>query len=119
MMQFVAQGKAKLLAISLPQRSPAFPDVPTVAEQGLPDLSVTLWLGIAAPAGLPAEVMSRLGKAVQQVSALPDVRKRLSALGYILDYRNADKFRQQILADYENTAKSFSRRESSRSEKAR
>ena len=99
-MQFVTQGKAKLLAVSLPQRSPAFPDVPTVAEQGLPNFSVTLWLGIAGPAGLPADVTSRLGKAIQQVSALPEVHKRLSALGYILDYRSADKFRQQILADY-------------------
>ena len=99
-MQFVEQGKAKLLAISLPQRSAAFPDAPTVAEQGLPDFSVTLWLGISGPAGLPAEVTRRLGKALQQVSALPEVHKRLSALGYILDYRNAERFRQQILADH-------------------
>jgi tripartite-type tricarboxylate transporter receptor subunit TctC len=98
-MPFVAQGKAKLLAISSPQRLAELPNVPTVAEQGLPDFSVTLWLGIAGPAGMPAEIVSRLSKAIQGLAELPDVHKRLSALGYNLDYRSPDKFREQMLGD--------------------
>ena len=98
-MPFVAEGKAKLLAVSSPQRLAALPNVPTVAEQGLPDFSVTLWLGIAGPAGTPAEIVSRLSKAIQELTALPDVHKRLSALGYNLDYRSGDKFREQMLGD--------------------
>ncbi len=98
-MPFVAQHKAKLLAISSPQRLAELSNVPTVAEQGLPTFSVTLWLGIAGPAGTPAEIVSRLSKAIKEVTELPDVHERLSALGYNLDYRSSDKFREQMLSD--------------------
>jgi len=97
-MPFVAQGKAKLLAVSAPQRLAAFPNVPAVAES-LPGFDVTLWLGIAAPARTPPEVVARLAQTIREISELPDVQQRLSTLGYNLDFRSGDKFRAQMLAD--------------------
>ena len=98
-MPLVAQGKAKLLVVSAPQRLAAFPNIPTVAES-VPGFDVTLWLGIAAPARTPPEVVARLAQAIHEVSGLPDVHTRLSELGYNLDFRSADKFREQMLADH-------------------
>lgn len=95
---FVAQGKARLLMISAPHRLAAYPEVPSVAES-VPGFDVTLWLGIAAPARTPPEVIARLAQAIHEVSELTDVQKRLSALGYNVDFRSGDKFREQMLAD--------------------
>ncbi len=97
-MPFVAQGKAKLLAVSAPQRLAEFPDVPAVAET-LPGFEVTLWVGIAAPAQTPHEIVARLAQAIHEISELPEVQKRLSTLGYNLDFRGGDKFRAKMLAD--------------------
>lgn len=98
-MPFVEQGKAKLLAVSAPQRLSSLPQVPTVAETVLPGFSVTLWLGIAAPNGTPPEVITRVSQAIHETSELPEVQTRLSALGYNLDFRSGDKFREQMLSD--------------------
>lgn len=97
-MPFVAQGKAKLLAVSAPQRIAAFPNAPAVAES-VPGFDVELWLGIAAPARTPPEVVARLAQAIHDISSLPDVQKRLSTLGYKSDFRDGGAFRDMILAD--------------------
>ena len=75
-MPFVAQGKAKLLAVSAPQRLAAYPNTPAVAES-VPGFDVTLWLGIAAPARTPPEVVARLAQAIHDISEQTDVQKRL------------------------------------------
>jgi tripartite-type tricarboxylate transporter receptor subunit TctC len=97
-MPLVAQGKAKLLALSAPRRLDAFPGI-AVAAESVPGFDVTLWVGIAAPAGTPPEIVARLAQVVHEVTALADVRERLSTLGYALDFRSGEKFREQMLAD--------------------
>ena len=74
-------GKARALATSGPRRSPELPDVPTAAEAGVPGFDVTSWNALYAPAGTPSDVIDTLNKALQQVLADPDIKKRALELG--------------------------------------
>ena len=77
----VKGGKAKALAVSTAQRSPAFPGVPTAAESGVADYVVTNWFGFAFPRGTPKEIVDALYRDVQRAIESPDVRERLAAQG--------------------------------------
>jgi tripartite-type tricarboxylate transporter receptor subunit TctC len=77
----VKGGKARALAVSTAQRSPAFPGVPTAAESGVPDYVVTNWFGFAFPKGTPREVIDAMYRDVQRAIASPDVRDKLAAQG--------------------------------------
>lgn len=79
--QYIASGKVKPLGVTGKVRSEALPNVPTVAEAGLPGYEVTIWFGLAAPARTPAEVVATLNRQLEQVMARPEVRARLAALG--------------------------------------
>ena len=77
----IKSGKLRVLATSTPKRLPAFPDLPTLAELGYPNVVVSNWSGIVAPAGTPKEVIERLHAEIQKVLAMPETRQRLEALG--------------------------------------
>ena len=70
-------GKLRALALTAAKRNPAFPDVPTMAEAGIPDMDISLWTGIVAPVGTPAEIVALLQKAIADTIALPEVRAAL------------------------------------------
>jgi tripartite-type tricarboxylate transporter receptor subunit TctC len=70
-----------VLAITTKTRSATIPNVPTVAEAGLPGFEVSLWLGFMAPAGTPADIVNRLNKEINQAVAFPAVRERFAKLG--------------------------------------
>src|SRR6185436_15874197 len=72
-------GKLRMLAVMSAERAPAFPDVPTLREQGLPDLEVETWYAAFAPAGTQA--VSRLNADVNEVLKDPDIRKLLANQG--------------------------------------
>ena len=74
-------GTLRALAITAPQRHPAYPDVPTMAEAGVPDMEVALWMALFVPAGTPAPIVKRLNEEVVRAVRLPDVRERLVGLG--------------------------------------
>jgi tripartite-type tricarboxylate transporter receptor subunit TctC len=74
-------GTLRALAVTAAQRHPAYPDVPTMAEAGVPDVEVGLWMGIFVPAATPAPIVKRLNEEVVRAVRLPDVRERLVALG--------------------------------------
>jgi tripartite-type tricarboxylate transporter receptor subunit TctC len=76
----IKAGKLRALAVSSPTRSPVLPDVPTIAET-VPGYSGTLWIGLFAPDGLPAEVMSKLQDGMARTLAAKDVREKLEQLG--------------------------------------
>ena len=78
----IKQGTVRALAVTAARRSPALPDVPTLAEAGAPDQESEIILGVLVPAGTPPEVVDRLYREIVRVVALPDVRERLSALGF-------------------------------------
>ena len=76
----IKAGKLRALALVAPQRSPALPEVPTVAEAGLKDFEVTTWYGILAPAGTPRPIVSRLNAELVKIMHTPDVRERLASM---------------------------------------
>jgi tripartite-type tricarboxylate transporter receptor subunit TctC len=76
-------GNVKILAVAAGQRYPGLPDVPTVAQAGVPGYAATSWNAIAAPARTPAAVIERLNRAINQTLAAPDVREKLALQGVV------------------------------------
>jgi tripartite-type tricarboxylate transporter receptor subunit TctC len=74
---FVADGKVRALAFASRTRSPLMPDVPTVAEMGLPGYEGILWMGLVAPAGTPGEVIARIAAASARAVRTGDLAARL------------------------------------------
>jgi tripartite-type tricarboxylate transporter receptor subunit TctC len=79
--QHIASGKVKALGVSGKNRSEALPNVPTIAEAGLPNFEVTIWFGLAAPKGIPADAVAKLQAQLGKVLAMPEVKAKLAALG--------------------------------------
>ena len=77
----IRSGKLRALAVIAPQRLPALPDVPTVAEAGLPGFEVTTWYGILAPAGTPRPIITRLNTELVKVMHSPEMKERLAGIG--------------------------------------
>jgi tripartite-type tricarboxylate transporter receptor subunit TctC len=78
----IKQGTVRALAVTSARRSPALPDVPTLAEAGAPDQESEIILGVLVPGGTPRDVIDRLHREIVRIVALPEVRERLSALGF-------------------------------------
>ena len=77
----IQAGKLRALAVTTAQRSTALPDVPTLAEAGMDSFNVSAWFGVAAPAGLPAPVATRLADALQKVVQQPEVAAAMQRQG--------------------------------------
>jgi tripartite-type tricarboxylate transporter receptor subunit TctC len=78
----IKQGTVRALAVTSAQRSPALPEVPTLAEAGAPDQESEIILGMLVPAGTAASIIERLHHEIVRIVALPDVRERLTTLGF-------------------------------------
>jgi len=85
-------GRARGLAISAPARLPDFPDIPTFAELGYPDLVATVWFSLSGPAGLAADIVERLNAEVSRALELSDVRERLKPEGIVPNRLSAREF---------------------------
>jgi tripartite-type tricarboxylate transporter receptor subunit TctC len=77
----VQAGKLRAVAVSSAKRSPAAPDIPTVAESGLPGYEAESYLGFAAPAGTPNEIIQKLNKEVNEVLVTPEISEKLLKMG--------------------------------------
>ena len=77
----IKAGKLRAIATTGPQRWPALPDVPTVAEQGIPGYDVRSWAGLMAPVGTPRVIVDRLNAEVQKALHVPTVKTRLEEMG--------------------------------------
>ena len=80
--EYVRSGKLRALAVTTPYRSPALPDVPTMAEAGLPGFAVESWQGYFAPAGTPQAIVEKINRDIQTVLKSPDVRAKLEDMGF-------------------------------------
>lgn len=79
--EHIKGGKLKALAVTSARRSPVLPDVPTVAEAGLPGYEAVGWFGLMAPAGTPKAVLDRINRDVNQVLKSPAIRESLASEG--------------------------------------
>jgi tripartite-type tricarboxylate transporter receptor subunit TctC len=78
---YAHSGKVRALAVSGPRRSPAFPDLPTIAEAGVPGYEAVTWSGVIGPAGLPNPIVGKLNTAINQAIATPLFRERFGSIG--------------------------------------
>jgi tripartite-type tricarboxylate transporter receptor subunit TctC len=102
---FVKSGKLKALAQTGSKRVAALPELPTVAESGLPGYEVAGWFGLFAPAGTPRPIVNRLSTEISQILALPDVKERYASLGAEPGPSDPDQFAAFLKAEIVKWAK--------------
>jgi tripartite-type tricarboxylate transporter receptor subunit TctC len=95
----VRSGELKALAVTSPQRDPALPDVPTVAESGLPSFQVMSWYGLAFPAGTPQPIIDKMNKALHDVLARDDIRQQLLKVGATARTSTPEELRRHIVSE--------------------
>jgi tripartite-type tricarboxylate transporter receptor subunit TctC len=101
----IKSGKLRALAVTSPKRSAALPDVPTVAEAGLPGYDSTQWYGVLAPAGTQREIVARLHGAIARALRDEEVGRRLAADGAEPVGSSPEEFTAFIKSETEKWAK--------------
>jgi tripartite-type tricarboxylate transporter receptor subunit TctC len=99
LLQFVRDGKLRALAVTGDRRFFALPEVPTIAESGVPGYAVSAWQGLVAPASLPAPIVERLNAEVVAILKEPGVVERLRAIGNEPSPTTPAEFRARMEAD--------------------
>ncbi|MBJ2162997.1 tripartite tricarboxylate transporter substrate binding protein [Acidovorax sp. IB03] len=97
--QHVRSGSLVPLAVTTVKRSPELPNVPTIAEAGVPGYEATSWFGMLAPAGTPAPVLAKLNAAIVKVLAQPDVKKKINEQGAEVHSETPEQFAAFIQAE--------------------
>jgi tripartite-type tricarboxylate transporter receptor subunit TctC len=97
----IKAGKLRALAVTGTRRSGALPDVPTSQELGLPELVVTTWNGVLAPAGTPADVIERLHVALTSAVSDPELKKTFAAIGAETEFISPEQFTARIREDFD------------------
>ena len=91
-MPFVKAGKLKALGLTSAVRSPAAPDVPTIAESGLPGYEVFAWNGVLVPTGTPKAIIQQLNDHIRKAMLLPQVKDKFSAQGFAASWNSPESF---------------------------
>lgn len=104
-MSHVQGGKLKILALSTAQRLESLPQVPTVAEAGVPGFNIAVWLGLLYPAHTPRPLVERVSAEVDRILQTPEVRARFRELGYVPVGGAPEKLAQRIRADHAKFAR--------------
>ena len=94
----VKAGKLRALGVTSANRSPSAPEIPTVAESGLPGFEVISWWGLVAQSAVPKEIISKLNAEVVKIMQIPDVKERLAGQGAIPVGSTPDQFAAHIKA---------------------
>jgi len=102
---YTSTNRLKALAVTAKKRSPLYPAAPTFAEEGVPQLDVSVWIGIAVPAGTTPAVVERLSAAFNKALTLPDVKEKLAALGTEPIGGTSEAFTQYVRSDIERWSK--------------
>jgi tripartite-type tricarboxylate transporter receptor subunit TctC len=95
----IKAGKLKAFAVTTAQRAAALPDVPTMAESGLPGFDVSTWFGVFAPAGTPAAVVARLNESLTAALRAPEMRERLARMGAEPAPMSSEQFAQLVRSE--------------------
>jgi tripartite-type tricarboxylate transporter receptor subunit TctC len=99
MNEHVKAGKVRALATSGVKRSNVMPDIPTLAEAGVPGYDAVIWLGLIAPKGTPAAIVNRLNAEVTKIVARPDVQAEWGKQGAVAMTMSPDAFERYVAAD--------------------
>jgi tripartite-type tricarboxylate transporter receptor subunit TctC len=102
---YIKAGKMKALAVTATARNPQSPNVPTAAEAGFPDLVVTSWQAVAAPAKTPRDVVMRLNDAMVRTLRAPEIRERMTQIGFDVVAGTPEEFGQFMKAEVERWTK--------------
>jgi tripartite-type tricarboxylate transporter receptor subunit TctC len=103
--ELVAANKVRSIAINSAKRMPQLPDVPTIAESGLPDYTYDSWFGMMAPAGTPKTILNKVSQDIAKTMQMPDVSTRLNAQGSVPTASTPEQFDAVIKSDTERYAK--------------
>jgi tripartite-type tricarboxylate transporter receptor subunit TctC len=95
----ISSGKVTALATAANSRSSALPDVPTMAEAGMPDFNTPLWLGLVAPAGTPRGIIEKLAGTAKQVMHTPEAIETLRKQGYDTVESGPDQFGEFVRSE--------------------
>ena len=95
----IKAGKVRALGATSLKRSSKLPDVPTIAESGVPGFSVTSWYGLCAPAAVPKHVLAKLHDDLVKVLAMPDTQQRLSEQGIDVASSSSEEFAEFIKSE--------------------
>jgi tripartite-type tricarboxylate transporter receptor subunit TctC len=95
----VEGGQLKALAVTSPTRNPAFPNVPTLMEAGVPGYNVTSWYGFAMPAGTPKPVVDKFTKAVHAVLAKDEVKQAIAKTGIVVQTSGNDELAKHVASE--------------------
>ncbi|HEU0289524.1 MAG TPA: tripartite tricarboxylate transporter substrate binding protein [Burkholderiales bacterium] len=98
-------GRLRILAITSAKREPTVPDVPTMAESGLPGYEFVIWFGMFAPAGTPKTIISRLNQEIVKSLASPDMRDKLAQTGVDAESSTPEQLGQLLRSDVAKWAK--------------
>jgi tripartite-type tricarboxylate transporter receptor subunit TctC len=101
----IRSGRLKALAVTSRERSPALPNVPTLAESGLKDFDASAWFGLLAPAGTPREIVSRVQQEVARILATAEMRERFASQGALPVPNTSDEFAAFIRSEIEKWSK--------------
>jgi tripartite-type tricarboxylate transporter receptor subunit TctC len=101
----VKTGKLRALAVTTAKRSQTAPDLPTIAESGVPGFDATSWFGLLAPAGTPKEIVTKLNKETVRILKTPEVKERLLAQGAEPVGNSPEQFAAHIKAEIEKWRK--------------
>jgi tripartite-type tricarboxylate transporter receptor subunit TctC len=93
----IQTGQLRPLAVMSAERSPFFPDVPTMAEAGYPSITANLWYGLSGPAKLPPDIVARLEDALEKIAVIPDFQQALKQVGFLSTPMSARAYFQFIL----------------------
>jgi tripartite-type tricarboxylate transporter receptor subunit TctC len=94
-------GKLKILAVASPERSPAAPDIPTVAEQGVPGYAAVAWYGMVYPAGTPADVVSKTSAALRDILGRKEIQAQLEKIGASAKSSTPEEFGKLLSSEVE------------------
>jgi tripartite-type tricarboxylate transporter receptor subunit TctC len=97
--QFVQSGKIKMLATSAPRRIAALPEVPTIAESGLPGFEAAGWYGFFATAGTPRDILQKLNAEIVKAVSSPDLSERIEKLGLVASPQSLDEAARFVAAE--------------------
>ena len=101
----IRSGKLRALGITSAERSPVAPDIPTIAESGLPGFEVDVWFGLLAPAATPRAIVERLAHEVRRALDAPEIRAKFAELSAVPSPTTPDQFAAIIRADIAKWAK--------------